>query len=221
MKVIIIGGGESIEMVYYLARHFDQKGYQTTVINPHLAEAKMLSHRIDGTVIHGDGSDPGLLEEAGAREADVLLSLSAYDPDNLVSCQIAKQTFSVPRTIALVNDPDNEQIFLALGITLVFSATKIIGDLIEGQTAFEEITNQFPAAEGKVNVFELILSENTNVIGKRLRNLELPHNSLIVSIIRDGDVIIPRGDDSLTLNDRLLIVTTPDEKFEVLQKLKE
>jgi len=64
----------------------------------------------------GDGSEPAVLEEAGARQADVLISLAPYDPDNLVACQIAQKLFGVPRTLALVNDPDNEAVFQQLGI---------------------------------------------------------------------------------------------------------
>ena len=219
MNVIIIGGDETIEMVYYLARHFEYKGYQTTIINPHSDEAQMLSQRIAGMVILGEGADPSVLEEAGAREADILLSLGSYDADNLVSCQIAKQSFNVPRTMALVNDPDNEEIFRALGITEVFSATRIIGDLIEGQTTFDEIINQFAAAEGKVNISEVRLKKETAAVGKSLKELNLPHDSLIASIIRDGEVIVPRGEDHLLINDRLLVITTPDDRPVIMRIL--
>lgn len=109
MKVILIGGGETIETIYFLARLFVRRAYQVTVINPHPAEAQMLSRQIRATVLLGDGSDPAVLEEAGAaRRADVVLSLLPYDPDNLVACQVAHRLYSVPRTLALVNDPDNE-----------------------------------------------------------------------------------------------------------------
>jgi trk system potassium uptake protein TrkA len=219
MKVILIGGGETIETVYFLAKHFSRKGYQLTIVNPYPKEAQMLSHQVEGTVILGDGSDPAVLEQAGARQADVLLSLAPYDPDNLVACQIAKELYGVPRTMALVNDPENEDSFQKLGISLVFSATKIIGTLIEGQTAFEDITGLFPVAEGRVNVTEMILRGETFAAGKSLRELNLPRDSLVAGIVRDGQVVVPRGENRLQADDRLILITLPDKHDEVIRIL--
>jgi hypothetical protein len=58
MRVILIGGGETIETIYFLGRLFASRGYRVTIVNPHQAEAEMLSRRVRVTVIVGDGSDP-------------------------------------------------------------------------------------------------------------------------------------------------------------------
>ena len=155
MRVILVGGGETIETIYYLARLFKRRGHQVTIVNPFREEAQMLSRRTKAMVILGDGSDPAVLEEAGARRADVLLSLTGYDPDNLVACQIAQTMYKVPRTMALVNDPDNEELFHQLGIPLVFSATRVIGSLIEGQTVYDEITHLYRNGYPTVHIGEI------------------------------------------------------------------
>jgi trk system potassium uptake protein TrkA len=219
MKIILIGGGETIETVYYLARLFEQRAYQVTVIDDSPEEARDLARRVKATVLVGDGSDPVLLEEAGARRADVLLSLTGHDPDNLVACQMAKRLFGVPRTMALVNDPDNEGVFAKLGIDLVFSATRIIGSLIEGQTVFDEIVHLFPAAEGKLNVTEVVLRATAPVAGMSLQEIELPPDSLVASIIRDGQVTVPRGDSELRAADRLILITLPENQEQVMNIL--
>jgi trk system potassium uptake protein TrkA len=219
MRLILIGGGETIETIYFLTRLFTRRGYQVTIVNPHPAEAQMLSRRVEATVILGDGSDPGVLEEAGARRADVVLSLTPSDPDNLVSCQIAQSLYGVPRTMALVNDPDNEEVFHQLGITEVFSATRVIGRLIEGQTVFDEITHLFPAAEGRLHVTEVVLGEGCGAVGRRLHELDLPEDTLVASIIRGEQVLVPRGESRLQVADRLILIALPEKQEEALRVL--
>jgi trk system potassium uptake protein TrkA len=219
MRVLLIGGGETIETIYFLARLFTRRGYRVTIVNPYPDEAQMLARQVKATVIVGDGSDPAVLEEAGARRADVVLSLTPQDPDNLVACQVAQRLYHVPRTMALVNDPDNEQIFRQLGITEVFSATRVIGSLIEGQTVFDEITHLFPAAEGELHVSELVLDEQAPATGKSLAELDLPQDSLVAAIIRDGQVIVPRGQDRLQVADRLILIAVPENQEVVFRLL--
>ena len=209
MRLILAGGGETIETIYFLTRLFAARGYQVTVIDPNPDEARLLSRRVDATVIVGDASDPIVLEDAGARRADVFLALAAYDPDNLVTCQVAQKLFGVPRTMALVNDPDNEGTFGKLGIDLVFSATRVIGSLIEEQTVFDEIVHLFPVAEGRLNVTELVLSKEAPAAGRTLRELALPGDSLVAAVIRGPDVVVPGGETRLEVGDRLLLIALP------------
>jgi trk system potassium uptake protein TrkA len=170
MKVIIIGQGK---LVYFLAKQFISKGYYLTIINQDMAEATVLSRQLKATVMVGDGSNPLILKEAGAYQTDVLLSLMSQDPDNLVACQIAQKHYGVPRTIALVNDPEHQQVFEQLGITVAFSPIELLANLIEQQTDFEELKNLIPVAEGKVTIAEIALDHDSPAVGKTLQELEL------------------------------------------------
>lgn len=219
MRVILLGGGETVETIYFLARLFDRRRYDVTIVDPYPAEAQMLSRRVKATVLIGDGSDPAVLEEAGARQADLLLSLTPHDPDNLVACQVAQKLYGVPRTLALVNDPENEDVFRQLGIAEVFSSTKVIGSLIEGRTVFDEITQLFPADEGRLFVTEVVLDREAPVIGKALQELDLPADSLVAAIIRDGRVVVPGGQDRLLVADRLIVIALPEHQEHLLTAL--
>ena len=219
MNVILLGGGETVETIYFLARLFVRRGYAVTIVDPDPAEAQMLSRRVKATVLVGDGSDPIVLEEAGARQADVVLSLTPQDADNLVACQVAQKLYGVPRTLALVNDPENEEVFRRLGITEVFSSTQVIGSLIEGRTVYDEITQLFPADEGRLYVTEVVLDGDAAVTGKALQELELPGGSLIVAIIRDGRVVVPGGQDRLQVADRLIAIAHPEQHEDLLRAL--
>jgi trk system potassium uptake protein TrkA len=215
-RAIIIGGGK---MVYFLARQFVSKNYHVTIINREAHEARNLARNLKATIIHGDGSVPRILEEAGARQTDVLLSLTPQDQDNLVACQLAQKMFDVPKTVALVNDPENEAVFHRLGVTTTFSATQILIQLIEEQVNFEEITSFIPIAEGRVNVTEVILSDESPAINRSLQYLKLPEGALIASIIRGEEMIVPTGSHRLHVGDRLLLVSQPENHGEALRLL--
>jgi trk system potassium uptake protein TrkA len=118
-----------------------------------------------------------------------------------------------------VNDPENEEVFRQLGITEVFSSTKVIGSLIEGRTVFDEITQLFPADEGRLYVTEVVLNGKAPVIGKALQELDLPTDSLVAAIIRDGQVVVPGGQARLEVADRLILIALPEHQERLLTAL--
>jgi trk system potassium uptake protein TrkA len=209
MHIILVGGSKT---VYFLARQFVRRHYHVTVINRDPVRAREIAQDTKATVVLGDGTDVNRLEEAGARSADAILAMTNHDQDNLVACQIAKKIFSVPRTIALVNDPDNEPIFKQLGVTVAFSATRLIGMILDQETNFEDITAFMPLAQGRVNVTEVRLAPGSPAVGKTLLDLELTENSLIACIIRNDEVIVPRGATQLEVDDHLLLISHPDNQ---------
>ncbi len=216
MRVILVGEGK---ILYFLARQFASKGHSTTIVTADQGQASVLSRRIKATVLHGDGSDPGVLEEAGARRADVVLALTARDQDNLAICQIARRMFRVPRTVGLVSDPENEEVFRKLGVSVAFSATQIIARIIEERAGFEEIASLIPVAEGKVTVSEVALRDESPVVERELQRIEFPEGALIGGIIRTGEVIVPRGNTRILAGDRLIVISQPACYDQVLRLL--
>lgn len=215
MKIIIIGKGNAL---YYLCRTFLSKGYEITVIDDDHEECVTLARRLNIAVVYGRGSDPLILEEAGAPMADVTLAVTPNDQDNLVACQLAALTFKVPRVIALANNPSNEEAFQKLGVT-AFSTTRILASLIEQRAALEEITNLVPVAQGKVNLTEIVLNTNSPVLEKQLRDISLPKNSLIAVVTREEQPIVPHGNTQLLAGDRIILVTTPENHGQAVRTL--
>ncbi len=206
MRMILIGGNNT---VYFLARQFVEN-HHVTIINRDPERSKELAHKTKATVILGDGTDIARLEEAGARRADVLLALAGHDADNLIACQIAKQMYGVPRVMALVNDPQNEDVFRRLGVDEVFSITRVLTKIIEQQTVFEEITELMPLASGKINITDIRLNPGAPAVGQTLSELQLTENSLIAAIIRNDHLVVPRGNTRLEVNDHLVVITDPE-----------
>lgn len=215
MRVIIVGGGKP---VYFLCRTFLAKGHDVTVINRDRDECVQMARSLKTTVVHGDGSDPTILEEAGAHGADAVLSVTPNDQDNLAACQLARIEYGVPRVVALVKDPDNEEVFRKLGVT-AFSTTRIIASMIEQRTALDEIVNLIPLGEGRVNITEVRLKPGSPVVGRALREVALPPDSLVAVVLRDGDAIVPRGDTVLRAGDRTVLISLPENHGPVLRAI--
>lgn len=212
---LIVGGGK---LVYFLTRVLLAKGAHVSIINADKEECTHLARALKATVVHGNGSDPSVLEESGAGVVDVIIAVTPNDQDNLVVCQIATLRFGVKRTLALVNDPDNEDVFKKLGVS-AFSTTKIITGLIEQKAGFEEISNLIPVGEGKVTLAEIVLDETAPVIGKSLREIHMPPQSLIGYVVREGQPIVPRGDTILYAGDRIIVIAMPEQYGQVLNSL--
>lgn len=208
MRIILVGGDKT---VYFLARQLQDHGHHVTLINRDEGRAQEIARLLpEIRVLLGEGSDPKLLEEAGARRADTVLALTSHDQDNLIICQIASRLYKVPRTIALVNDPENEGIFQKLGITVAFSATRIIASMIEQQASLEDVIGLMSLAEGKINLIDVRLDEAAPAVGKYLQEIPLSQSTLVACIIREGKAIIPRGSHQLLANDHILLISQPD-----------
>lgn len=216
MRVILIGGGKT---VYFLGKKFATRHYHITIVNRKREHCQFFAEHLKATVVFGDGSKPNVLEEAGARRADVVLALTPNDQDNLIACQIAAKFYGVPRTVALVNDPENEEIFHKLGVSAVFSATQMIASLIEQKADFEDVKSLLSLAEGHVTITDVRLRRDAPVIGKSLSDLTLGDDILIACIIRDDEMLIPRGTSRLAVNDHLLIIGRPEAMKAALEQL--
>ena len=213
MKIIIAGSGKPL---YHLCRNFIGKGHQVTVINDNKDECIRLSRELKASIIFGDASDSRILSEAGAMKADVVLAVTPQDQNNLIICQLAFLQYETPRVIAMANDPENVDIFRKMGVS-AFSTTHIISSLIEQRASIEQVMNLYPIAEGQVNLTEIMLENDSPVVGKVLKEINLPDNALVAVVIRDGRPIIPRGGNQLLAGDRIILITLPENHGSVLK----
>ncbi|HPV38064.1 MAG TPA: TrkA family potassium uptake protein [Candidatus Hydrogenedentes bacterium] len=215
MKAVICGNGKSL---YFLGRAFLARGYVVTLVTPDEKYAAQLARLLNATVVAGDASAPAIIEDAGAIEADVVIAATPHDHDNLAICQIASARFGVPQVLALVNDPDNEKIFGDLGTPAV-SATRIMIDMVERRAAFGEISALLPLGEGRLTLAEVELGPAAPVIEKRVMDIDLPPDPLLVSVLRGKTNIIPHGQTVLQRGDRVIVITSPESHGPALRTL--
>jgi trk system potassium uptake protein len=129
MYIIVVGGGA---VGHGIALELQQMpDHEVTIVELSGSKSSQLRAEIGEMVVHGDGSEIAFLEQVGARRADLLIAVTADDGANLVACQVAKHWFNVGRTIARVNDPRNESLFLKLGVDSIVSAAGAVMAQIE------------------------------------------------------------------------------------------
>ncbi|MCF8000663.1 MAG: NAD-binding protein [Halanaerobiales bacterium] len=216
MRIIIVGDGK---VTYHLIKNFIAKGYEVSIINDNKEYCDYIASKTNALVIKGDGTNPYFLDQAGANKADIILALTNNDPNNLFICQEAKNYFEIPKTFSVLNNPDNEEIFKQLGVETVFNTTKLISILIEQRVEVSNVSNLISIEEGRLNISQIVLQEDSPIIGKSLREIDLPHDIVFGCIIRDDQVLIPKGDTKLLAGDKTLIITLPEKQAEAFEVL--
>ena len=215
MYIIVVGGGK---VGFNLVKLLIAEKHEVLLIEKDKRKIPNLIAEFGESVIHGNGSRVHILQEGGANRADVLVAVTGQDEDNLVICQLAKNFFKCPRTIARVNDPRNEGTFSTLGIDATVSSTRLIDSLIEEQVQAKDMVIPLLILKGgNVEIIEVELSSESAVLNKRLREISLPEGAILISILRGDEVIIPKGETELKSGDRVLALV----KKKVEQNLRE
>ncbi len=127
MKIIIMGCGR---VGARLASILDEDGHDVTVLDIDTYSFRRLPSSFGGTALFGNGIDEEALKRAGIEEADVFVALTQGDNRNVMSCQIAKYVFNVPRVVCRIYDPLREEMYSALGLETL-SPTKIFAQLLK------------------------------------------------------------------------------------------
>ena len=127
MKILIMGCGR---VGARLAATMDEEGHEVTVLDNDTYSFRRLPSSFGGTALFGNGIDQEALKRAGIEEADVFIALTQGDNRNVMSCQIAKHIFNVPRVMCRIYDPLREEMYSALGMETI-SPTKVFVQLLK------------------------------------------------------------------------------------------
>lgn len=216
MRIIIVGGGN---VGYYLAKRLSQGKHIVSVVEKNKQLCEKIARELNCLVINGDGCDPKFLENAGIDRADVVASVTGDDEDNLVISQLAKETYSIRRTVARVNDSTNEHTFNELGVDIPIDSTAIIAKIIEEEVSLKDFVNLMTFKRGRLAIVRVDLTEESPACGKQIMDIKLPGDSVLVSIIRGEDVIIPKGTTVLQARDDIIALTTIENEQHLLDAL--
>jgi trk system potassium uptake protein TrkA len=219
MYSIIAGGGKIGANV---ARTLIRATHEVTLIEQRLDRYRRLEEEFDFRVHHGDATELHVLEAAGiARPADLLLAVTGDDEDNLVICQLAKEKYHVPKVIARVNDPRNQEHFDMLGIGPTICATSSIMALVEHEMPEQHLIHLLELKKENLLINEIHIDGNAPSIGKRIEDLHLPPGARLISVMHDGEAEIAVGSTMLQAGDRVLAILQPDKEDELNRVLLE
>lgn len=204
MFIIIVGCGK---LGYYLAKTLAPHHHHLVLIEADLDMCQKIAGELSGlgiTLIHGDGTSVNDLREAEIDDADILIAVTGHDQNNLVACQLAKDYFNVPRTIARVNNPKNINVFRSLGVDSVVSSTAYIADIIEHEVDWEGINRMLSQKIDGLRIHEFQVSRHSKAAGKRVMDLSLPAGVILVTLIRGEEVLVPNGQTFILAEDTII-----------------
>ena len=219
MYIIVVGGGK---VGFHLAKELIESNHEVLVIEQDPAKAREIAESLGDIVMDGDGCEASVLEKAGTARADMMLAATGDDEDHLVSCQVAKQRFNVPRTVARINDPNNEEIFRKLEVDITVSATSAIMAHIEQELPTHHLIPLMKLKNSGLEIVELRIPADSRVVGQPVRNVLLPYQSLISLVVSvDGQPKVPSGDTILQAGDEIVAVTLHETEEQLRDALIE
>ncbi len=201
-RVVLFGGGN---IGFHLAGELEKRGINTKIIEENEERCGFLSENLESTVIlHGNGTERELLKEGGVSETDAFIGLSDDDEANILVSLYAKR-MGAKRVMAKLNNLSYIQLVSTLGIDVVISprlsaVSSILHFIRKGRVlSVSEVGGEDAEA------IEVIAMETSDLVNKPLRKIRFPSGSLVVTVVRDEEVIIPSGDTVIRPGDRVIL----------------
>lgn len=204
MYVVIVGCSES---GYHLSKALIAGGHEVVVVDKNPRRYQLLNEELGSIALLGDGTDEATLKRAGVARADVVVSLTGVDATNMVISQITKHIFQVPRTMALIKDPKNEPIFHEVGVDVVVNSTHLVLASLEEGVPGRPLVHLMNLRVPGMELISVSIPADSNIVGKRLSEIELPPNSFITLMVKRNGATLPTGRSVVEPEDELVAVT--------------
>lgn len=214
MRVVICGAGQ---VGTTIARHLATEGINVTVIDIDPEQVRRVDESYDVRGVIGHASHPATLQQAGARDADMLIAVTRSDEVNMVACQVAYSLFKVKRRIARLRHAgylaqDKTGLYAAehLPIDIIIAPEIVIAEGIAHRLRTPGAFDKVPMAGGLVELLGIHTgTSNCSVVGQRFAEIEGNHSDggmSILAVIRDGHCFVPDGNDRLETGDDVYVL---------------
>src|SRR5450759_457900 len=210
MRVVIAGGGI---VGSFLANILREKN-EVALIEQNLDRARQLeSDLADVRVISEDACEPWGLGMAGVKDSGLVVAVTGDDEDNLVISYLAKFEYDVPQVIARVNNPVNRWLFTKVwGVDVEVSTPDIIAKIIEEETTLGEVVTVMKLQSSEVGLVEITLPPDAQALGKKLAELQMPPETLVVTVVHEDAMTIPNADTVFKAGDKVLAITNVNNR---------
>ncbi|MFU7515151.1 Trk system potassium transporter TrkA [Clostridium sp. HCS.1] len=207
MNIIIVGAGK---VGYTLAKYLSIDGDNITIIDNKDIALEHINNNLDVMCVKGNCTSLKVLDEAGVRTADLLISVTNSDELNML-CSLASKKLGVKYTVARVRTPDyDEDLTLlteAVGIDLVINPEKAAAIEIAKLIKYPSVCSIDNFSDGKVNLVGFKVSDDTALEGKKVSNIDfIRGNVLFCGVERNDEFIMPRGDYIFHKDDRVYVI---------------
>lgn len=215
MYIIIVGGGK---VGRGAAQDLIAADHEVCVIEREPQTAWTINNELGDVALLGDGTEVRVQRAAGMNRADVVVAATGRDQANLAVCQVAQQRFGAERVIARINDPGNEAIFRAVGISAIISATRSILSSIEHEVDANMLRLLELSGTG-FELVEVVVPPDAPVAGRLVRHLGLPPGTVLTLILPPGGRPEVPGPDSVLEPQATVLAVTEPEQEERLRRL--
>jgi len=206
MKVLIVGGGQ---VGSYLAGLLLNDGHKVKIVEIREKQLAIIKRDLPAEIIvAGNFTDPVVLEKAGIANCDVVVAVTGKDEDNIVVSTLARFEFGVKRVIARVNNPKNSWLFTPeMGVDVGLNEADMMAHFVAEEMSLGDMITLMKLNKGQHSLVQEKVHPNAVVVGKSLRDLNLPVECVIFGVIRKNELVIPRGDTVLLANDEILALS--------------
>lgn len=167
-----------------------------------------------------DACELASLEECGLQLCDVVITATGDDKANVTAALLAKSEFGVPRVVARVNDARNEWMFTeAWGVDVAVSTPRAMAAGVEGAIDIGHLVHMMGLRRGGANVAKLTLPDGDPTVGRAVRDLRLPANTALITLVRGNRVILPGPDEVLRAHDEMVFVAGSADENDIREAL--
>ena len=210
MKVTIAGAGN---VGCYIASDLHDAGHDVLLLDKNQGLVERLRHTLDVNWFVGDACEVSTLHEAGIDGSEVMVAATGDDEDNLVVSLLAKQEFAIPRVVARVNHPKNQWLFNEnWGVDVSVSTPHLLSALVEEAVSVGSLVRLLQFEGGQARLVEVTLADDSPAAGRSIAELAVPRDATVVAVVREGHVVVPRGDTVVNAGDEVLALVTPDSE---------
>jgi trk system potassium uptake protein TrkA len=204
MYIVVVGAGRTGSKVIELATQDD---HEVVAVERDGELAEEASATYDCMVINADAASKDIMLEAGVQEADALISTTENDSVNFMIQMLGKQ-YGVETLVSSINEPQHMELFGDLGVNIVESPHELTGQYLYRAVQRPAIQASMRVGAGG-QIFELTVDEGAPIAGLSLIDADadglLPDETVIVAIVRDGELYIPRGESDIRTGDTVTI----------------
>lgn len=202
-NVMIMGGGR---IAIYLTNLLTEMDMKVKILEIDKEKCIELSELLpDSLIINGDGSEEELLQSENISDMDAFISMTGIDEENIMAALIAKQN-GAKRIIAKISRLNYLNVAKNLGVDSVISPKLITSNRILTYLKRDNIETLYRIIEGKAEISEFIAAKGSKVLNIKIKNLNLPHDVIIATIVRRNEIVIPHGEDIINEGDRVIVI---------------
>lgn len=225
MRIVILGAGQVGSSV---AENLISEANDITIVDTNVERLRQLQDRLDLRIVPGNAAHPAILEQAGARDADMILAVTQSDEVNMVACKLAATKFNIPTKIARIRSADylsHPDIFAPenFAVDVAICPEQVITDYIVKLLEFPESLQVLEFAQGHVSLVAVRAFHGGPLVGHQIAHLRshMPQvDARVAAIFRHDSAIIPEGDTVVEADDEIFFVAATENIRGVMRELR-